>query len=127
MTTTLGMTGSYNENSIQQFVAVQSSLPFIKQAVDALDIIPSSFPLILADFGSAHGSNSMYAMKAIIDCIQQCKKNDSRNFLIIHNDLPTNDWTAFFDLINKDKNYFGLASGRSFYEQCLPSNSLTVG
>ena len=29
--------------------------------------------------------------------------------------------------LNEDKTYFGLANGQSFYGQCLPSSSLTVG
>ncbi|CAF0878356.1 unnamed protein product [Didymodactylos carnosus] len=83
-------------------------------------------PLIIADFGSSHGLNSIYAMKAIIKYLKT-SKNEQRSFLIVHNDLPTNNWAILFDLLNKDGSYFGLANGRSFYEQCLPSNSLSIG
>jgi hypothetical protein len=121
-----GMTGSYNSNSLPQLGAVQSSIPFIHQAIDALDIVSPSFPVIIADFGSSHGVNSMYAIKSIIDYIKQSKKSENP-FLVIHNDLPTNDWTSLFNVLNQDKTYFGLSSGRSFYEQCLPSNLLTIG
>jgi hypothetical protein len=123
---TLGMAGSYNSHSYPQFVSVQSTIPFIQQGIDALDLIPSSFPIIIADFGAAHGANSIYAMKIIIDYLKQTKKSD-QSVLIIHNDLPTNNWSAVFNLLNQDKTFFGLASGRSFYEQCLPSSSVTIG
>ena len=122
---TIGMTGSYNANSMPQLVAIQSSIPFIHRAVEALDIVPSSCPLIVADFGASHGANSMFAMKTIIACIRQ-SKGEERSFLVIHNDLPSNDWSSVFNILNDDKTYFGLANGRSFYEQCLPANSLTV-
>ncbi|CAF1354069.1 unnamed protein product [Rotaria sordida] len=121
-----GMANCYNSNSDIQMHAVELSLPFIQQATDVLDLSPSTQPLIIADFGSSHGLNSMYAMKKIIEYIQQ-SKNEQCSFLIVHNDLPTNDWKIVFDLLNKDCSYYGLANGRSFYEQCLPSNSLTVG
>jgi hypothetical protein len=124
---TLGMVGSYNSNSSPQLALIQSSMTFIEKAIEVLDIIPSPFPLIIADFGSSHGSNSIYVIKLIIDFIEKLKKIE-RSFLIIHNDLPTNDWKSLFDVLNhQDKTFFGLANGRSFYEQCLPSNSLTIG
>jgi hypothetical protein len=121
----LGMAKSYNSNSLPQLLAIQSSIPFIEKAIDVLDIVPSSFPIIIADFGSSHGANSIYAMKIIIDYIKKLKQTN-QSFLIIHNDLPTNDWTSVFNILNDDKTYFGLANGHSFYEQCLPSNSLTI-
>jgi len=124
---TPGMYGSYNSNSSPQLALIQSSIPFIKKAIEILDIVPSSFPLIVADFGSSHGSNSIYVIKLIIDYVKELNKTE-RSFLIIHNDLPTNDWKTLFDVANhQDKTYFGLASGKSFYEQCLPPNSLTIG
>ncbi|CAF1075365.1 unnamed protein product [Rotaria sordida] len=123
-----GMAGCYNLNSRQQMRAVELSLPFIQQAIDVLDLssLSSTQLLIIADFGSSHGLNSMYAMKAIIEYFKK-SKNEQRSFLIVHNDLSTNDWTILFDLLNKDSSYFGLANGRSFYEQCLPSDSLSIG
>lgn len=122
---TLGMSGSYNSNSSPQLFLIESSMGFIKEGIQSLDIIPSSFPIMIGDFGSSHGSNSVYIMKRIIDLIKEIKKPE-RSFLVIHNDLPTNDWTSLFHILNKDKTYFGLANGRSFYSECLPSNSLTI-
>jgi hypothetical protein len=123
---TLGMCGSYNCNSSPQLSLIQSSIRFLKEGIESLDIIDSSFPLLIADFGSSHGSNSVYTIKLIIDLIKEIKKIE-RSFLIIHNDLPTNDWRSLFDTLNKDETYFGLGNGQSFYRSCLPSNCLTVG
>jgi hypothetical protein len=120
------MGASYNSNSLPQLDAVESSISFIQQAIDVLNVDSSSFPVIIADFGSSHGNNSLYAIKTIIDFIKQSKKSES-SLLVIHNDLPTNDWTSLFNVLNQDKSYFGFSSGRSFYEQCLPSNFLTIG
>jgi hypothetical protein len=71
------------------------------------------------------GSNSISAMKTIIEYFREIKKIVKQP-LVIHNDLPTNDWTSLFQLVNKDNSYNGVAIGRSFYEQCLPNNSLSI-
>ena len=115
----------YNANSSPQLSAIESSIPFIHQAIDVLDVSSSPSPLIIADFGSAHGSNSVHVMKAIIEYLQESKK-DMRLPLVVHNDLPTNDWTPLFYILSNENSYFGLACGRSFYDQCLPSNSVTI-
>ncbi|CAF1004136.1 unnamed protein product [Rotaria sp. Silwood1] len=108
--------------------AIESSLPFIREAINVLDISPASGPLIMADFGSAHGLNSTYAMKKIIEYLQEFNKVDGKTqLLIVHNDLPTNDWKTVFELLNRNNSYYSVASGRSFYESCLPSDSLSIG
>jgi hypothetical protein len=82
--------------------------------------------LIIDDFGASEGRNSVYVMKTIIDYLRKTK-NDMREPLVVHNDLPTNDWTSFFQLLIDDNSYKGVASDRSFYEQCLPNDSLSIG
>ena len=37
-----------------------------------------------------------------------------------------NGWTTLFDCLNKDNSYHGVANGRSFYEPCLPQNSILI-
>ncbi|CAF3118444.1 unnamed protein product [Rotaria socialis] len=126
--TLVNVTGSYNTNSQPQLTAINLSISFIHQAIDALDIDNSflSNPLIIADFGTSHGANSVYAMKLIINCLRE-KNKLHREPLIIHNDLPTNDWKKVFQLLIDDNSYQAVVSGHSFYEQCLPNNSLSIG
>jgi hypothetical protein len=107
---------------MQKFV-VQSSIKFIEEAIDVLDVASVD---IIADFGSSQGLNSIYAIKAIINYLQKTNKYIKEPF-IVHNDLPTNDWKSLFQLLIEDNSYKGVASGRSFYEQCLPNNSLQIG
>ncbi|CAF0856886.1 unnamed protein product [Adineta steineri] len=126
--TTFTMSDNYNDNSHPQLVAVDSTIPYIREAINVFDIQSSSTPVIIADFGSAHGSNSLYAMKMIIQCLREANKiANEKEILVIHNDLPTNDWITLFNLLNKDDTYYSLANGRSFYESCLPPNSLSIG
>ena len=112
----------YNLNSLPQQAAVQASIPFIHQAIDALDVTTSaSLPLIIADFGSSQGLNSIYAMKIIIDYVQQTK-HDPREPVVIHN-----DWPSIFQVLNEDKSYKSVANGCSFYGECSRRDSLSIG
>ncbi|CAF3866580.1 unnamed protein product [Rotaria sp. Silwood1] len=74
--------------------AIELSILSIQRAIEVLDLssLPSTQPLIIADFDLSHGFNSMYAMKR-------------RLVLVINNNLSTNNWTILFDLLNKDTNY----------------------
>ncbi|CAF3950879.1 unnamed protein product [Rotaria sp. Silwood1] len=126
--TTQGMEQGYDTNSQIQMAAVELSAPYIREAIDALEI--ESLPLvIIGDYGSSYGSNSMHAMQFIIQTLKKTKKlnENKQQILVVHNDLATNDWISLFDILNKNSSYHGVASGRSFYKQCLPSNSLTIG
>jgi hypothetical protein len=123
---TLGMTGSYNENSDPQLAIINLMIPYIHFGIDQLDVPSSSSPLTIADFGSSHGKNSIQAMKIFIKYLQQTKKLVTSP-LVVHNDLPTNDWTRLFQLLAEDNSYQGVANGYSFYRQCLPQNSLSLG
>lgn len=123
------MTENYNENSRPQFEAVDSAIKYVREAVNVVNIQrPYTAPFIIADFGSAQGRNSMHVMKCIIECLKETKKIDNeKQILVVHNDLPSNGWTTLFDLFNQDRFYYGVANGRSFYEPCLPDNSLSIG
>lgn len=122
------MNKDYNANCQPQKSAVDLTTPYIHEAIDLLDVALSSNPIIIADFGSAHGANSIVAMKLMIQLLKETKKiQDDKSILVVHNDLPTNDWKTLFNLLEKDKSYHAVASGRSFYEQCFPPETLACG
>ncbi|CAF1453555.1 unnamed protein product [Adineta steineri] len=98
---------------------------YIYLGIDSLNISTST-SLIIADFGSSYGKYSIQTMKIIIEYLKKTKKFLGIP-LIIHNDIITNNWTKFFQVLIDDNSYYGLATGRSFYEQCLPTNSLSIG
>lgn len=65
-------------------------------------------------------------MKLILEYLRQTHKF-RKTPLIIHNDLPTNNWTSFFEKLSLNTSYHSLVNVRSFYEQCFPNNSLSIG
>ena len=122
------MSASYNCNSSSQLSVVLTSKSYIDEAVNAFS---SSCPVtIITDYGSSHGLNSFQAMNMIIESLREKKKVDSLHpILVVHNDLPNNDWSSVFQVLNGEhhSSYYGVASGRSFYDQCLPDNSVSIG
>jgi hypothetical protein len=58
-----------------------------------------------------------------------------RAISVVHTDLPENDFPVLFQTLNNDPDsylrgdpaVFAMAVGRSFYDQILPSNSVTLG
>ena len=121
------VTGNYEDNSAIQREVINTTLSYICQAIDILDV-PSSSSLVIADFGSAYGQNSICAMRSIIKYLKASEKiKDEQQVLVVHNDLPTNNWQSLLESLKNDQSYKALISGRSFYEQCLPSNYLAIG
>lgn len=68
-------------------------------------------------------------MQFIIQTVRDVRKIDQnkQQILAIHNDLSTDGWSSLFEILSQNQSYHGVASARSFYEQCLPPNSLAVG
>jgi hypothetical protein len=124
---TAGMASLYNGNSGQQLAAIWKSLPSIEVAVRELGSEHLAQKLmLLADFGASHGHCSKIAMDEIQRSLRDVAGYKGR-FLAVHNDLPTNDWTQFFEFISSAPGCCSVGCGRTFYEQCLPDESVTVG
>lgn len=101
------MNDNYNEHSRSQLDAADSTRKYINDAINALDIQHSCSPLIIADFGSAQGGNSIRVMKIIIHYLKENNKvKDDQSILVVHNDLPTNGWTTLFNHLNNDFPYY---------------------
>lgn len=113
-----------------QFVAPHSMDPMLNFVRFGIDAIPKSklkpHTFMIADFGSSCGRTSINLMKSIINYLQR-HRTHSFNFLVIHNDLPNNDWTEFVQNLNEDRTYPALICPRSFYEQCFAFDSLSFG
>jgi hypothetical protein len=91
-------------------------------------------PIVIADYGSSQGKNSLAPMRAAIDVIR-ARVGVDRAIVVYHEDLPSNDFNALFDVLHKDpqsyvlvgSNVFPCAIGRSFYESVLPPGHVHLG
>ncbi|MFO1039428.1 MAG: hypothetical protein U1E45_21495, partial [Geminicoccaceae bacterium] len=127
MTSTAGAAmlgkGAYNGNSRPQAHAAALGVELFAAA--AARIEPAGGPVVIADYGSAEGRNSLAPISAAIRAIRQ--RHDGA-ITVIHLDRPENDFSSLFTLLRTDPgsylagqpNVFPLACGGSFYEQMLP-------
>ena len=126
--------GSYNRHSLIPSGGGALALPHLKRAVANAPLEAFDQPIVIADYGSSQGLNSLAPMRVAIDVIRM-QLGPDQPILAYHVDQPSNDFNSLFDVLDAspdryardDRNVFPCAIGRSFYEGVLPPNSVHVG
>jgi SAM dependent carboxyl methyltransferase len=125
--------GAYNRHSILQAAGIATALPLLERAVLNLALEADSHPIVIADYGSSEGKNSLAPMRLVIETIRR-RTDPKRPILVFHVDQPGNDFNSLFTLLNTDQASYGLepnvfssAVGRSFYESVLPAGHVHLG
>jgi hypothetical protein len=126
--------GAYNRSSRVQAAGLSPAVPMLQRAAQTAALPADSQPIVVADYGSSQGRNSLAPMNAAINVLRQRIGSD-RPISVIHTDLPQNDFSALFHTLNTDPNsylqtqseVFASAVGRSYFEQILPPASVTLG
>ena len=126
--------GSYNAHAKSQATGGILGLPFLEQAVREMAIREGNDPIVIADYGSSQGKNSLLPMRTAIRALR-ARVGVDRPITITHVDQPANDFNILFDLLHRDPERYGLddpnvfpnAIGRSFYEQVFPPDSVDLG
>jgi SAM dependent carboxyl methyltransferase len=126
--------GFYNEHSRPQQKADTLGLPLLERAVEEMTVPQGAEPAAVADFGSAQGRNSREPMRLAVEKLRR-RTTVSTPILVIHTDLPQNDFGSLFALVEDSpesylrsaENAFALAAGKSFYERIFPDRFLSLG
>jgi hypothetical protein len=126
--------GAYNRYAALPAGGAGLALPFLEKAVR--DLAPGSGdrPVVIADYGSSQGKNSLAPMRLAITSLRP-RIGPSRPIVVYHIDQPTNDFNSLFEVLAADSdrydrdepNVFPCAIGRSFYESVLPPDSVHLG
>lgn len=123
--------GFYNRHSAMQAAGIATLAPLWERACQ--EVIIGDEPLVIADYGSSQGKNSMTPMRAAIDAIRARTVAD-KPVEVIHTDLPSNDFTALFNVIGERGSYleaggsiFPSAIGRSYFEQIFANERVHLG
>ena len=122
--------GFYNRHGWMQAGGVAAALPALARAADA---VPCDGPLMIADYGSSQGRNSLLPMRMAIDGLRA--RAPVEPITVAHVDQPANDFASLFVLLNDNpESYlrthtatFATAVGRSFFGPVLPPSSVTLG
>jgi SAM dependent carboxyl methyltransferase len=126
--------GSYNRHSLIPSGGGALALPHLERAIAEVPLEPIDQPVVIADYGSSQGLNSLGPMRLAIESVRR-QSSGERPILIYHIDQPSNDFNSLFELLDTSPDRYSLndpcifpcAVGRSFYENVLPANSVHVG
>lgn len=115
--------GSYNRHAMHQAAGMSVTLPLLERAARDVSLDSLDHPVVIADYGSSQGKNSLRPMRIAIGVLRErlCLETP---ISLVHTDLPGNDFSTLFHLLEADPdsyirdqpNVFAYAVGRSFYE-----------
>jgi hypothetical protein len=126
--------GSYNLHAKIPAGGGNLALPFLEQAVGAISIEDGDQPVVIADYGSSQGKNSLAPMSTAIRALR-ARIGLERPICVVHIDQAANDFNTLFRLLHSDPerystndlNIFPSAIGRSFYESVFPKGHIHLG
>lgn len=126
--------GSYNRHAKVPAAGGNLALPFLELAVRSMMLDRGDQPVIVADYGSSQGKNSLVPMRTAIQGLR-ARVGPERPICVVHIDQPANDFNTLFDVLHSDPdrysaddpNIFSSAIGRSFYENVFPKEHVHLG
>ena len=118
--------GFYNRNSAMQAAGIASVMPHWLAAAERVTI--GDEPIVIADYGSSQGKNSMTPMAVAIETLRR-RVGSERTVEVYHTDLPSNDFSTLFEALLTDPasylsdldRVYPSAIGRSYFDQIIPS------
>jgi SAM dependent carboxyl methyltransferase len=126
--------GAYNRHSRLQASGSALALPLLERAVAAMTFESAARPIVIADYGSSQGKNSLAPISLAVGMLRK-RLGQDWPLMVCHVDRPSNDFNSLFELLDTDphryrvddRHVFPCAIGRSFYGSVLPSNSVDIG
>lgn len=126
--------GSYNKYAKLPAAGAALALPLWEEMVKNVVIEPGDHSVVVADYGSSQGKNSLLPMQVAIRILRS-RVGPSRPISVFHIDQPCNDFNTLFEVLDTDPDRYALddpnvfpnAIGRSFYENVLPPGSVHLG
>src|SRR5215469_15326634 len=93
--------GFYNRHARIQAGGADLALPYLERAARSLALPPATDPIVVADYGSSQGKNSLAPMRAAIRSLRNRVGNE-RAVMVIHIDQPANDFNTLFEVLHSD-------------------------
>jgi hypothetical protein len=126
--------GAYNRYAKLPAGGAALALPLLEKAAKNLVLESSHRPVVIADYGSSQGKNSLAPIDLAIRTLR-ARVGENRPIMVFHVDQSTNDFNSLFEVLatdpdrytETDAHVFPCAIGRSFYESALPPESVSLG
>ena len=97
--------GAYNKHAKIQAEGAAVALPFLGNAVQNLALDAGYEPIVIADYGSSQGKNSLSPMRAAIRGLRE-RIAAERPIVVIHIDQAANDFNTLFAVLGADPEGF---------------------
>jgi hypothetical protein len=126
--------GAYNKHAQLPADGAALALPLLEKGIRDLELDSGDQPVVVADYGSSQGKNSLAPMQTAIRDLRK-RIGPSRTISVFHIDQPSNDFNSLFEVLHADANRYVLdepevypaAIGKSFYEKVLPAGAVHLG
>jgi hypothetical protein len=126
--------GSYNLHARIPAGGGSLALPYLEEAARSCALARASDPIVIADYGSSQGKNSLAPMRVAVQCLRT-RVGAERPVLVVHVDQHANDFNTLFDVLHSDPQRYSIgdpqvfpsAIGRSFYENVFPREQVDLG
>lgn len=126
--------GEYNKHAKLQAGGASLALPFLEKAIQNISLHFGTHPIVVADYGSSQGKNSLIPMRCAVRSLRK-RVGPDRALSVFHIDQPQNDFNSLFRVVHEDPDTYTLsdpkvypaAIGKSFYERVLPLESVHLG
>ena len=128
--------GAYNKHAALPAGGATLALPFLEEAVRNVAIDVSDRPIIIADYGSSQGKNSLAPMQLAVKNFRP-RIGPSRPIVVFHIDQPTNDFNSLFEVLATDPDSYALWTSRTcshlcdrkiiLRRECAPPDSVHLG
>ena len=93
--------GFYNKYAAIPAAGGALALPLLERAAQLIDLDKGDRPIVIADYGSSEGKNSLAPMRAAI-AVLRARVGPKRPILVYHTDLPANDFSTLLKVLETD-------------------------
>src|ERR1700722_17547639 len=93
--------GGYNRSSQVQAAGLSPAVTMLELAARTVALPPGSQPIVIADYGSSEGHNSLLPLGAAITILRQ-RIGPDRAISVVQTDLPGNDFSALVKDLSND-------------------------
>ncbi|HME48585.1 SAM-dependent methyltransferase [Mycobacterium sp.] len=125
---------AYSRTSGAQAAGLLPAVELFERSAEDVELPHPPLSIVIADYGASAGHNSLLPIGIAISALRK-RAEPGRAIFVVHTDVAENDYATLFDALARDPHSylrddpatFSAAIGRSFYQQILPSNSVTLG
>jgi SAM dependent carboxyl methyltransferase len=127
--------GAYNRNAAMPASGAALAIPLLEKAAQQIRFDSDDRPIVIADYGSSQGKNSLAPMRAAVAALRM-GAGRQRPIFVCHTDLPANDFSEMLRcsratrkaICKANRRFFHMRSAARFIGACSrPATSISDG